>query len=626
MKKIYILICLLGLAAPVFAQTYLSENFSSGQMPPAGWTIENQQAQWGISNSSSAGGLPPEAKFTYVNTTTTTRLISPEINLTGLTTVTFMFNYMYDWYANPAPVMRVATRHGGGAWTTAWEITPTGNMGPVTIILNISNSDVGSSTFQFCFYLNGNLYNLDYVYLDDIILFTPYPTDAALTGIKLPAYVVVGDSATLTGTVKNLGANTITSFDVSYTVDGGLPVVCSLSGLNLALGNSYDFTHVTKIHFDNPGSSLIDVKISNVNGGIDNNPANDTASTHVGAVPWLPEKKVFCEEATGTWCGWCVRGICYMNYMDETYPDTWIGVAVHNGDPMVDAPYDAEIPNIIPNFPGYPSGTIDRVGDYWDPQDFEQGYLQEIASISPGSVGIVNFTWNPATRDVSFDVQANFCIDVYNELRLCAVIVEDSVWGTTSGYNQANYYAGGSNGPMCGFESLTSTIPAAQMHYDHVARAILDTPYGTAGSIPTPALAGPFYTHTYTYNIPTNWVFEKLKFVSLLLDHTTGGILNANNIAFWVGINDDNNVNNLRIYPNPTSDFTNVVFTIDKQSMVGLKVHNLLGNTVYSTGQKSCPAGENKILLPLASLDNGLYIVEVTIGNRSFTEKVSVNK
>ncbi len=55
-------------------------------MPPAGWTIENLQNQWSVSQSSNAGGTVPEGKFNWTNTTAVTRLITPEIDLTGLTT------------------------------------------------------------------------------------------------------------------------------------------------------------------------------------------------------------------------------------------------------------------------------------------------------------------------------------------------------------------------------------------------------------------------------------------------------------------------------------------------------------------------------------------------------------
>ena len=37
------------------------------------------------------------------------------------------------------------------------------------------------------------------------------------------------------------------------------------------------------------------------------------------------------EEGTGTWCGWCVRGIVALEYMRENYPDKFIGIGVHYG-------------------------------------------------------------------------------------------------------------------------------------------------------------------------------------------------------------------------------------------------------------------------------------------------------
>ena len=103
MKKICAFIILLGIAWQTSGQTYLSEDFSSNQMPPAGWTIENLQNQWSISQSSNAGGTVPEGKFNWTSSTTVTRLITPEIDLTGLTTVTLMFNHFYDDYTGAGP-------------------------------------------------------------------------------------------------------------------------------------------------------------------------------------------------------------------------------------------------------------------------------------------------------------------------------------------------------------------------------------------------------------------------------------------------------------------------------------------------------------------------------------------
>ncbi len=624
MKKLSAFLFFLCMAGFVSAQIYLSEDFSSNQMPPAGWTIDAYASQWSCAASNIAGGTAPEGKFSYVNVINVTRLISPVVDLTGLTTVTLMFNHMYDWFANPAPKVGVATRSGAGPWTTVWEVTPTGNINAETKVFTISNPDVGA-TFQFCFFIDGNFYNLDYWYVDNIFLMTPAALDGALTGISLPTYVEINDPVDLTGQVKNLGSTPITSFDIAYSIDGGTPVISSVTGVSLDLGESYDFTHDTPLEFADPGTYLVQVNIQNVNGSIDNNPDNDSLETHVGVVPWVPAKKVFCEEATGTWCGWCVRGICFMNYMAETYPETWIGVAVHNGDPMVVPEWDDEIPNIIPDFPGYPSGTIDRV-KMWDPEEFEAGYLEQMAAITPASVEIVNFSYDPGTRLCSFDVQSEFVVDIYNELRFGAVIIEDSLWGTTSGWAQNNYYAGGGYGAMCGFESLPSTIPAADMHYDHVGRAILDGPYGTEGSIPLPITAGSTRSYHYELTLPSDWIFEKLHFVGLIMDQTAGVILNANDQLTWVGMSQISNELKLRVFPNPAADKTTVQFTLDKPAVSTIRMFDLSGQNVLTLEPAAYPAGVNQVDLPLTSLSQGFYFVEVTVNGHTNVHKVAVTK
>jgi hypothetical protein len=624
MKKLYAFICLILFTGAVTGQTYLSEDFSAGQMPPTGWSILNQQNQWSIAPSSKAGGTIPEGKFTYIQAVAVTRLISPVIDLTGLTTVTLMFNFMYDWYANPAPKLGVATRTGAGTWTSVWEITPTSNVNAKTQVITISNADIGPG-FQFCFYLDGNFYNLDYWYVDDILLTTPPALDAALASIKMAQYVAVNTSSSLTGKVKNMGSTPITSFDVSYTVDGGPPQVSSYTGQNLALGASYDFTHSIPMVFTDPASYKIDVKVQNVNGGSDLNPANDTLSTYVGVVPYIPSKKVFCEEATGTWCGWCVRGICFMDYMAETYPNTWIGAAVHNGDPMVLAEWDDAIPSIIPDFTGYPSGTINRVKN-WDPEEFEAGYLEEMETISPATVGIVNFAWNPTTRVVSFDVKSEFVTDIFHELRFGAVILEDSLYGTTSTWAQTNYYAGGSNGPMCGFEAKPGTIPAVDMHYDHVGRAILDDPYGTPGSIAQPVTAGSVHSYHYDFTVPASWIYEKLHFIGLLMDHTTGAILNANNEVIWVGTSELNNDLKINVFPNPATDKTTVQFTLDKPGVVQVNLLGITGSCVLTSGPVQCSAGINKTVLDVSRLTPGLYFAEVFVNGHRHTYKIAVTR
>jgi hypothetical protein len=625
MKKIYFLALLMSVSCWLSAQTFVFEDFSSGTMPPAGWAIDGYLSQWSNEATNTAGGTAPEAMFSYIDVqNATSRLISPVVDLTGVPDVTLSFQHYYDFY-DLGCFIGVATRFGTGEWTSVWEEEPGDNIGPENKVIELTG--VGQPDFQFCIYITGNLYNVDYWYIDDIKIYIPLALDAKLKSVSLPAYAAIGAQVDVKGIVSNEGSSPITSFDISYNVNGGAPQVYSVSGLNLALGETYSFIHDIPFTLNEAGSYEVITNVENVNGTTDMNPGNDTLNSYVGAVTFIPDKKVFAEEATGTWCGWCVRGICFMDYMAETYPDTWIGVGVHNGDPMVVPAYDEAIQSIIPNFPGYPSGTIDRSGDnYYDPSEFEEGYLLRMEAISPATIDFVNYSWDAVNRIVSFDLQSEFVVDIHNELRYALVITEDSLWGTSSGWNQSNYYSGGTNGPMCGFENMPGTIPAASMHYDHVAREILDSPYGTEGSLPSDILAGEVHSYTYTYTIPGTWKYENLHFIGLLLDMVTGEVLNANEVSNYVGIKEMNPDQNIMIYPNPFADFTNVEFSLGKASVVKVDVCNFLGKIVYSEAAREYPNGSNKIQINSGNMSSGVYLIKLTIDNQVYTSKISVVK
>lgn len=626
MRKVLLFITAMCYAFLSYGQVYLSEDFSSGLMPPTGWTFDGYPAQWSNSATNKAGGTAPEAKFTYINVTNgTSRFISPVINLTGVPSLTLSFTHSYDYYANGTSI-GVATRFGTGAWTTAWQQSPTASLPAQTKVISLTG--VGQANFQFCIFITGNLYNVNYWYIDDIKLFIPVLLDAKLKSVQIPSYVAIGAPFVLKGKVSNEGSTPITSFDVSYNVNGGTPQLYSVSGINLALGAVYPFTHNIPITLNESGTYKVVTNIQNVNGTVDMDPTNDSLTKFVGVVSIVLAKKVFAEEATGTWCGWCVRGICFMDYMTEKYPNTWIGVAVHNGDPMVVPAYDAALPSIIPDFTGYPSAAIDRSGGgNYDPQDFEAGYLARITAISPATIDIVNYSWNAASRVVSFDLQSEFVVGITNELRYAVVISEDSLWGTSTQWRQVNYYAGGGNGPMCGFENMPATIPAASMHYDHVARQILNSPFGTIGSLPSGILTGSIHSYNYTYTIPATWKYNKLHFIGLLLDISTGEVLNANNvISSYVDIKEKKQEHGIRIYPNPFSSLTNVEFSLTKASIVKIDVCNFLGETVYSENAREYPNGTSNIQVNNENLVSGVYLIKISIDNQTYTRKVSVVK
>lgn len=302
MKKFYTLILMMSLSLFTFAQTFVSEDFSSGQMPPADWTIDGYATQWESSSSTKAGGGAPEAHFTYVQSVGVSRLISPAVDLTGITSVNVRFNQFYDNYSGTDPKVGVATRSGGGDWNIAWELGPSGDIGPENRIVEITNADVGASDFQFCIYIDGNFYNMDNWFIDDIFLYAPLTLDGELARITTSSYV--SGAAEITGVVSNYGIETITAIDINWQITDGDINTTSISDISIASTESYDF--ICDQLFEFPiGEYELSVWISNINGGDDNDPNNDLLTKHINVISFIDSHNPLFEEFTSSTCPPC---------------------------------------------------------------------------------------------------------------------------------------------------------------------------------------------------------------------------------------------------------------------------------------------------------------------------------
>lgn len=302
MKKFTLFFAFLLTVGFINAQVFVVENFSDGSMPPAGWSIDGYSAQWSNSASANAGGTAPEGKFTYTQAVDITRLIAPAADLTGMTSVTLSFVHYYDFYGAVAPTLGVATRSGGGDWTSVWEIFPSDDVGPESKTITITSDDVGATDFEFCFYLDGDFYNLDYWYVDNVELFNPFGVDCEMIAITT-APILAGPTP-IEGVFKNKGINQITTVDVNWQVGDDDIYTTTFDGLALNFGDSYNFSCDDLFNYP-VGPFLVDVWVSNVNGGPDDNPDNDLLMKNLN-VASSSEQRVPCfEEFTSSTCAPC---------------------------------------------------------------------------------------------------------------------------------------------------------------------------------------------------------------------------------------------------------------------------------------------------------------------------------
>ncbi|MEA2096218.1 MAG: choice-of-anchor J domain-containing protein, partial [Candidatus Cloacimonadota bacterium] len=150
----------------------LEEDFS-GTYPPNGWTLTGlNPGNWSQSFTNNAGGSSPESELTWSPSFVgESRLVSPVLNTSGSATLDFEFQHYLNDYNGQDYVLSVrTTSNGGSTWNTAWEIDPNGNVGPELIDLSVSTPDVGSQNFQIAFVFDGNSYNINYWYFDNIHL------------------------------------------------------------------------------------------------------------------------------------------------------------------------------------------------------------------------------------------------------------------------------------------------------------------------------------------------------------------------------------------------------------------------------------------------------------------------
>ncbi len=161
---------------------YLIEEYFNS-FPPTGWYVEGDGNNWSGSNTSNAGGTSPEAEFNWSPSFVgEQRLVTPTIITTGSSTLELEFKHNIDHYSSSYTI-GIYTTSDGNTWDTAWDMNVSSSLPATTENITITTSDVGSSTFQMAFFFNGDSWNINYWYIDDVILGGGQPATGFIEGL-----------------------------------------------------------------------------------------------------------------------------------------------------------------------------------------------------------------------------------------------------------------------------------------------------------------------------------------------------------------------------------------------------------------------------------------------------------
>lgn len=290
-----------------------------------------------------------------------------------------------------------------------------------------------------------------------------------------------------------------------------------------------------------PGRYDCTVTVTKVNGQPNESPM-PTAEGCVYMLSQTPQRQTVMEEYTGTWCPNCPRGDVGLHLLDSIYGNRFVGISVHNGDPMTLEAYDrSEAKRRFVD--GYPSAAIDRTiacdpyqGLNMYVKAFQTDRLVDYALAVPTVADLsVTASWDETMTTIAADVATTFRYNAPTApYTLALTVTADSLTGDGDSWLQVNTYVGSTEWDSY-MDVFTKGERRMRMSYDHVPVYVDGIDNGIDGSITLPLVADATQHYRRTIaldDIPLKDILtplsrEHLHVVALLLDPSTGLVVNA---------------------------------------------------------------------------------------------------
>ncbi len=343
-------------------------------------------------------------------------------------------------------------------------------------------------------------------------------------------------------------------------------------------------------------------------------------------------KHVVIEEATGTWCVNCPRGILAMEYLESIYGDLIIPITIHSSSESGSDPFNYSKYTSALGLNAFPSGLVNRIDTVYSPTSIDANQLyhfdsedgnqtfydiakREFNSYAIADVAIDKAIYDVNNKTVQISGNVNYALNM-NSLNhnIAFVVLEDGLVD----YQANGHY--GSTDPLLGKFGKGGEYGTAtpKITFVDVARKVPNDNFaGESGFIPVSVTAGQPVAFNKVFSLPenvTNW--DNAKVVVMLIDANTERVLNAAKLkmsAGTAGINDatvsENGITisgeNGSISVNGGSDLNVTVY--DVSGSVISNANSTSGAVKVSTGGK-----------------NGLFIVKATSDGVSVVKKVIV--
>lgn len=375
------------------------------------------------------------------------------------------------------------------------------------------------------------------------------------------------------------------------------------------------------------------------------------ASSFVTAFAQLPvstaqqTRKMILEEFTGYTCQYCPDGHKKADLIMAANPGEAFVINIHVGG--YSTPASGKIDFRTPfgtalvgqtGLVGYPAGTVNR--------HLFPSYSQN--TTTPGTAqsrGSWQTTGNQIMgQNSNLNVALQATIDAATNL----LTVSAEVYYTGNSVNSTNYLnIALLQDSVLGSQTSGSVYYNAMMvgslyQHNKILRHMIT---GQWGDPITTTTAGFTFAKTFTYTIPTDYpltvsggavksavLLSKLKLVAFvtetqqeIISGNTGPITIINALPTGVTKYDASEEFSANVFPNPASDKATLALMVNKHEKVSVKMFNMLGAEVYNFASEF-DKGIHYVDLDASGLTSGMYFVNVTVGNKVRTEKLTISK
>ncbi|MBN9482437.1 MAG: hypothetical protein BGO70_17815 [Bacteroidetes bacterium 43-93] len=247
------------------------------------------------------------------------------------------------------------------------------------------------------------------------------------------------------------------------------------------------------------------------------------SAQYSGIVTSNGTKNVLLEISRGASCGYAPDADVYINHVFDSVKDV-IPVCIHSNITYADAMGTSAGTTWEQTYTtGCPMGTVDRITipsvstsvevdrTLWVPAATAR------KSALPDYDVTMSYSINMTTRVINVVVKGKALRNLTGDYRLNVFVIEDSVSGSGTGYDQRNYY-----GSTTGHLYFGQPDPIPGFYHRHVLREMLGGVWGTP--VVTNPSVNAVSAQSYSYTVPTGYNINKIRLVGMVMKYNTANI------------------------------------------------------------------------------------------------------